>query len=793
MRKLYYFIVIVALCASSCVKDLDPNGNGGSVTSGNLSPDFEWKTVRDMKASVAVPTVNGAAVDYAVVRIYSSPILTAENLVAQGVTKPSSVFNTSFTVPTGVNSVYVQTTLPDGTKSVKSVEVQASAAVAGAEFKIAAAPRIGIAAEKTVESSMPAYPVMEPKSESDFPAETIIRSIDGKNYQLGASWAFYAAEEYYIPAGVEITDGIDLNGGFQPFPDPVLYVAGKLTVTNLGIGKARLAVLPGGVVTVKSLTGNGSGDTSKPSIYVFEGGKFILDGKANLGNRTIVNCGEFLASDDVDLNNSAAFYNVASARFVCDELKCSNSVVFHNDGDLQVDDLKLNSDAAFYNYENGRLEVADDCEFDRNTVIYQRGLARIHEMTARGTIYVNCYTVVGEIEGEKAQFNFSAGAALDAEEVEFNNTTVSLASGAVFTIDEYNTDDEGDKNYFTAVAGADPRAVVVIRKKAYTRKGHATYFTGPLEVVYDNSVNKNYSIGKDYLTDGAVLVEKQTVVLPQSVCNGGKVPVDPDGEPEPAPEYNPVAGAAYTYCFEDNWPWFGDYDMNDVVVVSRIDRNLSKDGSKVSSLKIRWELKAAGTTYDIAMGIQMDKVPASQIASVEHSHKGFGSGFFAAQGLEAGQRFAVLPLFNHTDELLASSNTWPGQPAAAVQQNTTTVVFTEPVAAEDVSESSMNYFIAVKSRHAEIHMPSFNPTDLGELSKGYTLLTDPYKFFVKSGDRIGDNYMMWALMVPGEFRYPAENKDIRHAYPAFLPWASSNGAQHREWYLEDAIESEIYQ
>ena len=105
---------------------------------------------------------------------------------------------------------------------------------------------------------------------------------------------------------------------------------------------------------------------------------------------------------------------------------------------------------------------------------------------------------------------------------------------------------------------------------------------------------------------------------------------DPNPDPEPEPdEYANVPGRTYTYCFEDNWPWLGDYDMNDVVIVSRIDRMMSKDGGKVSALTINWELRAAGTTYDIAGAVQMDKVQTSDVAGVVSSHEGFGSGAFA--------------------------------------------------------------------------------------------------------------------------------------------------------------------
>lgn len=799
MKKLYFVFGVLALLASSCVKDLEQRGNGGTVTEGTISPDFAWKTVRDMKATVAVPTVNGATVDYAVVRIYSSPILVEENIVAQGVTKPSSEFNTTFTVPTGVKAVYVQTTLPDGTKSVKMVPVQSSAAVAGTAFERASAPKIRVAEEKLRESSMPAYPVMEPKTETDFSGQAIIRSIEsGKNYQLGASWSHYAAAEYYIPAGVEIKRAIDLNGGFQPYPDPVLYVAGKLTMSNLGIGRGRLVVLPGGVVTVESLTGNGSSDTSNPSIYVFEGGKIVMD-KANLGNRTIVNCGQFIADDDLVLNNSVTFYNTPTARIETDKLDLTNNVTFYNDGLMNHDELTLDSNTQFFNCENGDLKVEEMSMQNANSAIFhQRGKAKINELTGnndvcKGEIYVNCYTYIEEIHAEQTSFYLSAGVCLESEEVVFNNTSVSMASGSLFITEKYN-DVKGDtagNNRFTSTTPEGQTIPVVFFEKfaSYTIGNQwwsdsRTVFDGRMEVVDPSAENKIY-VAKCF-TNGSFLTYKQITDVPATECTGGHGTVVPDVEPEPAPDFGTVTGATYTYCFEDRWPYLGDYDLNDVVVVSRIDRNLSKDGSKVASLTFNWELKAAGTTVDVACGVQMDNVKASRIASVESSYKGFGSGVFADQGLEAGQEYAVIPFFNKTSELLVSSNTWPGHPVAATTKHTTKVVFAEPVAVEEVLDTKMNFFIVVESREAEIHMPTYQPTSLGNILTGDNHLSDqPYKAYVPNSNRPQDNYMMWALMIPGEFRYPAENKDIRKAYPSFLPWAASNGTQHEEWYLEE--------
>ena len=97
----------------------------------------------------------------------------------------------------------------------------------------------------------------------------------------------------------------------------------------------------------------------------------------------------------------------------------------------------------------------------------------------------------------------------------------------------------------------------------------------------------------------------------------------------------------------------------------------------------------------------MDKVQTSDVAGVVSSHEGFGSGAFASRGLDADSPCAVIPFFNRTEELLSASNTWKGQPAAAIRKHTTTVTFSQPVDIASVLDSEMNFFIAPEAAHQQ--------------------------------------------------------------------------------------------
>lgn len=791
MRRIYTALAAVALIASSCQKDLGGGGDKPNIP-GTIPADFDWKTTRNVSMSVSSPVIEGLAPDYAVVSVYASPILSEENLVAKGVANAAASFRTAFTLPAGVENLYVQTTLPDGSKDVRMVAAAGTVDVSGVSMKRAAAPMLRVAAGATRASSMPDYPKMTQPDQSSFAPENVISTTPSKKIDLGA--------DAYIPAGAVITGNIDLNGNFSPNKQPVLYVAGKLALSSLNIGYATLAVLPGGEVTIAGELSAQNVAKNQPALYVFAGGKLTAK-KVNLSCREAVNLGVIGVEDKLDLNNALKFYNAAGAVLTADEFIYSNDGGLFNDGKITADELEFNSKAAFENCENGELTVNELDMKNTSTKFYQKGVAHIDEMDSHGEFYVNCYTHVRDLEMEGAKLFISADVCLEVDEAEFNNSKADLAAGSLFIAQKYNKDEKGGNNTFTSRAQSGGTIPVVrFEKSAFYSLGNQWWsaarstFSGPMEVVDPHAENKVYV--SECFTGGAYLTYAQQTNIPASECNGGKGQITPDPEPEPE-EYTEVKGQIYTYAFEDNWPWLGDYDMNDVVLVTRIDRTMSKDGSKVSGLTINWELKAAGTTFVLAGAVQMDKVLTSEVASVESSHKGFGSGMFASQGLEAGSELAVIPFFNKTGELLSTSNTWKGHLASATQKHATKVIFSQPVDVAAVVDAEMNFFITAKERANEIHMPGYAPTASGVVGKGFFLPAEPYKFYDASGDQAPNNHMMWALRIPGEFRYPAEssgteNNDIRGVYEHFMTWASSNGIQHKEWYLEGADEKKLY-
>ena len=452
------------------------------------------------------------------------------------------VFSTAMTLPAGVRNLYVQTTLPDGTVSVSMQPVSAALNVAGAVMKSAEAHKIRTsAATRSESSSMPDYPTLPVKTESDFAEGAVIRQTPAGNIDLGAIWIakpYAAAAEYYIPAGAEITGNINLNGKFSPHSAPVLYVAGKLTLNaSVTIGQATLAVLPGGEVYIREAKANLQQNAVYPAIYVFEGGTFTTD-QTSFSCKTIVNEGTFVVNGLFNVNTSCEFYNGASAALQAGEVEVTNKAKLYNDGKVESADFRLNTYAELHNCENGTVAIDGTFYVTNYSVTYQKGVATMDKLEARGggTLYVNCYTAADDVIAEGAKFYIASGSGLDAGTVYFNsNTELYAAAGSIFSMNEYNASRSGGNVRIVSQAQADqPMAVVVIREKGVSSRYYGTKFEGLMEVVYDNAADAKYVIDAGSLIGGAVMRDKQTVVIAESKCNGGKEPVTPDPEPEPS-------------------------------------------------------------------------------------------------------------------------------------------------------------------------------------------------------------------------------------------------------------------
>ena len=242
--------------------------------------------------------------------------------------------------------------------------------------------------------------------------------------------------------------------------------------------------------------------------------------------------------------------------------------------------------------------------------------------------------------------------------------------------------------------------------------------------------------------------------------------------------YFPSASTWGTYAFEDLWPVKGDYDINDIVIGFRVT-NFTNSSNLVTKMRVDYNMKAAGSIYDLGGAFQLDKVPASNVQSVSgRALNGTTPFAIGTNGCENGVSLAVIPLLNNQKDYVSYTgylNTVSGS-YVSTPDKYVSINFIAPVQQENVAMNAFNMFIVARIRGCEIHLPSFLGTTNfnSSLSAGYPLF---------SGD-LFKNYdgMMWGIMFPEPFEYPSECSSIINAYPHFAEWATSGGTSRTDWY-----------
>jgi LruC domain-containing protein len=268
-------------------------------------------------------------------------------------------------------------------------------------------------------------------------------------------------------------------------------------------------------------------------------------------------------------------------------------------------------------------------------------------------------------------------------------------------------------------------------------------------------------------------------IPPDTDGDGVSDPLDPDpNDPDRTfIQYYPSENYA-TIVFEDLWPLYGDYDMNDMVIDYRYEMITNPDGW-VKDFNIQGKLRAVGASNNNGFSIEFP-FTFSEVTLVEHSDNITPS--------LIQDNYTILDLFNNTTSLT-------GQPVPAAYNTNMDLGYHEPVEfytnltmANVVDLTALDFLMPFNrfiTQHGdtshEIHLVNMPPTGRADL------------LLFGTGDDASvpaqDNYYLsalnlpWALSMPESWHYPAEQNSITDVYNQFAGWAESGGIQNNEWYL----------
>lgn len=783
MKKTIQFVPIIAIAmagtVSSCVdsgKDLyDPSyETPNPMGDGFAAPDgFDWSMMTSKNVSVEVKDEEGGLYAY-LVEIYADDPLANES--ASALTTMTADKGNNFKVTAAISllstqkGIYIKQIDPRGRKQVYQFDVPEnsdnmtcklyyveSAAQNRALMSRAVATR-GISFEKPDYSTIPDGA----KEITEMSGTTLLRDasykitsdyigtfkFDGYNGEIATK--VYVDAKWTIPSNFEFQNGIEII----VMDDAKIQASGTMTF----IRNSMLTIMDQGSVATQNIS-----FTNGEPAALRNWGTLAVTNNATLHSGAALYNKGTITSKDISINSNTQIVNDNKIELE-GELNLPSNFSLENNGELYGKKIIANSDAVI---TNTNIMVFETMSFTNTTV------NNSCSMEATTSFYEN-----------GATFNFNQGY-LKAPKMEFMNGTVNLNDGSMLDATTSIDLKTGHVIFYGKGENASMIKSPVITGQGFT-------YDGNLAIESDNHVEKNPWWNNFYIQNGAYITktgESKTVI---EVCTGTKNNGN-EGEEPKDPDYPIIVDDTrnYAYLFEDQWPLYGDYDMNDVVLIIKERKiSINKD-NKAQEFKLSIDLSAAGATKSIGAAIMLDGVPASAITQpVEFSDNSLIPNFNVNNNrIENGQDYAVIPLFDDAHKTLGLNryeqiNTIKNSSNNKSPKNISfTIKFSNPISVDELNINKLNVFIFVegnRNNRKEIHVAGYQPTKLAntDLFGGNNddSSTSRKRYYISKEN------LAWGIMVPTEFQWPLEYTNIKNAYSLFESWVTSGGNKNQDWW-----------
>ena len=362
----------------------------------------------------------------------------------------------------------------------------------------------------------------------------------------------------------------------------------------------------------------------------------------------------------------------------------------------------------------------------------------------------------------------------------FNGTTTSVGSGigTYYSDTRFNPEKDVKKRKHNVVLKDTKRQLLLIGFEDINRAGGDEDFN---DAVFYSTVTPYSAVKTDDI---------QPIDTPKDTDGDGVSDTRdeyPNDRTKAFNNYYPSKDNVGTLAYEDLWPSKGDYDFNDLVMDYNFNQ-ITNAENKVVEVNAALTVRAIGATMKNAFALQFNTTPSNVKAITGQT---LNNAVFAlnANGTEQKQSKAVVPIFDDPYKVLnaptAITNTYVGGAYSAPKTLNVTIAFITPIEQSSFGTAPYNAFLVANGiRGKEIHLAGSAPTDLVDKSKFGT--GDDDSNLAAQKYYMSDNSLPWAINIPVQFTYPAEQQDITKAYLKFNKWAESKGTQYMDWYLDKA-------
>ena len=623
MRILKHDYLIIALaapllfiaCADNDVYDPDKVRPVAPVENplGNdfVAPDgFDWSMIATVNLNVEVKDEFDGQYNY-LIEVFTTNPLSDETAtpLAAGYAKAHSNYVTEISIPKAVERLFIRQTDPKQRKEIFEYTIPNNDEVINCKLYFTEIQT------KTITRALPAHGTSgwDQITRMEIEETPIIGIQDDHIFHHEASGQLKNNTTLIIEG--EYNKGLtseDWNKG-----SATVIVKGTWRMQGLLQGLRIIVANQGRITGDEVLLGNGS------SIEIQKGGIAEFKTFSLQTNDAINNFGTFKADKISDINTGCTIYNAKNATFnVTNSIESFKSSALHNYGSFNVGgrirtndkEIETQDDphaVIIANYETGYLKAA---EFIGGTKAFiNDNIVEVEKYDAnnitRGWLYNNCTFIA------KKSFYFTQlvvdngsitgvqnGDSWEATEVKsYNDNEIAkliLKNGSIIKATAFTCGSSLEIN-----AGTNTPSMVQTETITYQ---WTTALKGNLILAVNKEVNAGEQM--DWGISGAQCTKESSVKLTKKdeakdeieTCTGIINEGNP-GKPNPGNPPKPDTGnnTVYTYAFEDQWPAYGDFDMNDVVIT--IDKiNTTNNDKQVS---IQGRVRAVGASRKTGIGI----------------------------------------------------------------------------------------------------------------------------------------------------------------------------------------------
>lgn len=266
----------------------------------------------------------------------------------------------------------------------------------------------------------------------------------------------------------------------------------------------------------------------------------------------------------------------------------------------------------------------------------------------------------------------------------------------------------------------------------------------------------------------------------------------------------PGSNSFVSLAYEDNWPYQGDYDMNDVVVSFQTKKYVDSSNNAVRYV-MSGKLLAVGASYHSGFAVQLDGIATNNI-DADRVYLKVNGEVTDAEPLEQNAPIedAVLIVSNdlweevRPDDGCAYYRTENNCDSEQEFHFELSVSLLNGVPVANAPADVLNPFIFATpgafhgpglsvegqehpGRSLEIHLK--NKAVSAQFNTSFFGLADDNSDPDNNLTFLTDNNMPWALEMPIIWSHPKERQDVMDAYTGFRTFVESLGVNGKTWYL----------